>query len=163
MPSERLAALDLSTKSTGWATWDEQTRDLNWSHVGFNMVPNHPGPLYLKFRSWLHLRFAKFRPTLIAIEQPHLRGVNSYYFTGMYAFVLEFCAIHGCNYCSYHSGRIKRHATGKGNATKEEMVQAALVRGWLTRCDDEADALWTLDLARHDLSRGYIPRLDQGS
>ena len=45
-------------------------------------------------------------------------------------------------------GSIK-HATGKGNATKEAMERSARERGWTPIDDNEADALWILDWAMH--------------
>ena len=43
-------------------------------------------------------------------------------------------------------GTIKKHATGKGKADKQMMVDAAEARGWKVKgSDDKADALWMLD------------------
>jgi Holliday junction resolvasome RuvABC endonuclease subunit len=44
-------------------------------------------------------------------------------------------------------GAIKKFMTGKGNATKEEMMEAARLRGFNPQTDDEADALGILFLA----------------
>jgi Holliday junction resolvasome RuvABC endonuclease subunit len=44
-------------------------------------------------------------------------------------------------------GTIKKFMTGKGNATKEEMIAAAKLRGFDPKTDDEADALGILFLA----------------
>lgn len=44
---------------------------------------------------------------------------------------------------------IKKHATGKGNANKQAMINAAKQKFKMDiRDDNEADALWILDLAR---------------
>lgn len=51
----------------------------------------------------------------------------------------------------YSPKEIKKHATGKGNANKEAMVAAARVRWPNVTDDNEADALWLLDLARKEL------------
>ena len=49
-------------------------------------------------------------------------------------------------YISIPVGTIKKHATGKGNASKEQMITAAKkqwqVEGWELKDDNEADALW---------------------
>jgi Holliday junction resolvasome RuvABC endonuclease subunit len=46
-------------------------------------------------------------------------------------------------------GTIKRHATGKGNASKEAMIAAACARGYSPADDNEADAIailhWALE------------------
>ncbi len=50
-------------------------------------------------------------------------------------------------------GTIKKHATGKGNASKQEMVACARARGHQPADDNEADALALLYLAA-DTERG---------
>lgn len=62
----------------------------------------------------------------------------------------------GVEHRGYSPSEIKKHATGKGNASKEAMVAAAVKR-WpdLEVLDDNhADALWLLDLAMSEYSAG---------
>lgn len=40
---------------------------------------------------------------------------------------------------------LKLHATGKGNANKQMMIDAARARGWQPIDDNAADAAWVLD------------------
>lgn len=63
--------------------------------------------------------------------------------------VKSFCELRGINYRGYSPSEIKKHATGKGNANKAAMVQAAKHRWPSVRItdDNQADALWLLDLA----------------
>lgn len=49
---------------------------------------------------------------------------------------------------------IKIHATGRGNASKDEMMQAARAKGWQFKDDNEADALFILDLAAQEIKKG---------
>ena len=56
----------------------------------------------------------------------------------------------GIEYRGYSPTEIKKHATGKGNAKKGLMIEAARAKGWDVRDDNEADALWLLDLAKRD-------------
>jgi Holliday junction resolvasome RuvABC endonuclease subunit len=61
----------------------------------------------------------------------------------------------GIDYRAYSASEIKKHATGKGNAKKDQMVEAAKKR-WpdLDIIDDNhADACWLLDLACADLNQ----------
>jgi Holliday junction resolvasome RuvABC endonuclease subunit len=61
----------------------------------------------------------------------------------------------GIDYRAYSAAEIKKHATGKGNAKKDQMVKAAEEK-WpeLEIIDDNhADARWLLDLACTDLSQ----------
>jgi Holliday junction resolvasome RuvABC endonuclease subunit len=42
---------------------------------------------------------------------------------------------------------IRRHATGKGNASKDDVIKAVRARGHAPKDDNEADALAILDWA----------------
>ena len=53
----------------------------------------------------------------------------------------------GIEYRGYSPAEIKKHATGKGNAGKALVIAAAKAKGWAVGDDNEADALWLLDLA----------------
>lgn len=67
-----------------------------------------------------------------------------------------YCEWQEIEYRGYSPSEIKKHATGKGNASKEMMMAAARER-WHIGDDNEADALWLLDLAMTDLSRAAAP------
>ena len=56
----------------------------------------------------------------------------------------SFCLRHGLEYMSIPVGTIKKFATGKGNAKKEAMLQAAVLRwpGVKFTDDNEVDARW---------------------
>lgn len=58
-----------------------------------------------------------------------------------------WCHDNDVQHRGYSPGEIKKHATGKGGANKDAMIEAASKRGWLAKDDNEADALWLLDLA----------------
>lgn len=66
--------------------------------------------------------------------------------------IKTWCETFGKEYRGYSPSEIKKHATGKGNASKEQMMQAATNRGWSPIDDNHADALWLLDLATKELS-----------
>lgn len=53
----------------------------------------------------------------------------------------------GVNYRCFSPAEIKKHATGKGNADKVRMREAARAKWPHCEDEDEADALWLLDLA----------------
>lgn len=54
-------------------------------------------------------------------------------------------------YRAYSSTEIKKFATGKGNAGKPKMIEAAQKKlGYLGKDDNEADALWILELAKSE-------------
>ncbi len=63
--------------------------------------------------------------------------------------LIAWCEEHGIEYRGVSPSEVKKHATGKGNAGKPAMIAAAKER-WPDRVigdDNEADALWILDLA----------------
>ena len=60
----------------------------------------------------------------------------------------------GVEYKGYSPSEIKKHATGKGNANKEKMIEAARAR-WPDVVDDNhADALWLLNMAMKEYKVG---------
>jgi len=60
-----------------------------------------------------------------------------------------WCEENHTPYKGVSPSEVKKHATGKGNSNKEAMMAAALKK-WKKKLadDNEADALWILDLAR---------------
>lgn len=63
-----------------------------------------------------------------------------------------WCEDNGIQYRGYSPTEIKKHATGKGNAGKPVVMAAAASKwpGRAFRDDNEADAVWLLDLAQRD-------------
>src|SRR5690606_30850313 len=71
------------------------------------------------------------------------------------AIIVAFCEDQGIDYRGYSPSEIKKHATGKGNASKEDMLSAARAK-WpqvAIADDNQADALWLLDLANQEYGR----------
>lgn len=61
------------------------------------------------------------------------------------------CEDHQIPYRGYSSQEIKKYATGKGNAGKPAMIAAAQKKlGYQGENDNEADALWALELAKSE-------------
>jgi Holliday junction resolvasome RuvABC endonuclease subunit len=65
-----------------------------------------------------------------------------------------WCEHHQIPYQGVPVGTIKKHATGKGNASKEDMIAAARRQGFDPADDNEADALallaWAIAQHRED-------------
>ena len=59
----------------------------------------------------------------------------------------------GINLSPYSASQIKKHATGKGNSGKPAMIAAAKAKWPEVKIidDNHADALWLLDLSKHEL------------
>lgn len=66
---------------------------------------------------------------------------------GFMAHLTAWCEHHQIPYQGVPVGTIKKHATGKGNASKAEMIAAAQARGFTPADDNHADALALLDWA----------------
>ena len=146
----RILALDLGTH-TGWAS--RTTGGVVESGVQ-DFTPRRgesAGIRYLHFRRWLEEIVGLVRPHVIAYEMPHLRGGHAAtVLAGLQTRVEEIAAHLGLELLPVHTGTLKKHATGRGNANKSDMLAAACAR-WGRRAygEDEADALcvlaWAID------------------
>lgn len=90
---------------------------------------------------------------LLVYEQPTGRfftairsGAN---FEGV---ILEFCESNEIDYKSYTATEIKKFATGKGNAGKPMMMEAAKKYGVEILDDNHADAMHLFHLAKSELT-----------
>ena len=152
-----ILALDQAS-NCGWAL---QTKDTN-THSGvkgfFLDRGESPGMRFLRFRAWLNqmYKLANGGIDVIIYEAPHHRGGHSTQVAyGFITEILSFAADHGVETMKpVHTGTLKKFATGKGNASKEEMIIAARKRGWEIEDgnDDEADAVLMLEYAKRKLS-----------
>jgi Holliday junction resolvasome RuvABC endonuclease subunit len=66
---------------------------------------------------------------------------------GFMAHLTAWCEHHQIPYQGVPVGTIKKHATGKGNASKDEMIAAMKALGHSPTDDNEADALALLHYA----------------
>jgi Holliday junction resolvasome RuvABC endonuclease subunit len=63
-------------------------------------------------------------------------------------------------YRGYSPSEIKAHATGKGNASKAAVIAAAIAKFGAVKDDNQADALWLLDLATSEYAARAERALD---
>ena len=138
-----ILALDLATK-TGWAT-NLPCRE--GGVVNFDSKRgDSPGVRFLRFSHWLKEIIGWAKPNLVVYEQAHHRGGAATelavgYSTHMQSVLTEL----DIEYASCHTGTLKKYATGKGNASKDEMVAACRKRYCVEpRDDNHADALHLL-------------------
>jgi Holliday junction resolvasome RuvABC endonuclease subunit len=146
----KILALDLSTKGTGWA----ETGGLSGVQGFASRRGESPGMRWLRFRAWLLDMVNLLDPDVIAYEQAHHRGgAATHCAHAMIGIVEQTAAEHDIELTNRSTSAIKKHATGKGKASKEEMLQAARENWWdkSIETDDEADALWLLDLVQEEL------------
>lgn len=97
---------------------------------------------------------------LIVYEMAHQRGAAATeYAIGYATHIQSWCTQKGIEYANVHSATLKKWATGKGNASKDEMVAAGRRRFKPTGpSDDEIDALWIHAYAHEVLCGTSRPR-----
>lgn len=69
----------------------------------------------------------------------------------MIGVLIALCEERGIQYTAYSATEIKKFATGKGNAKKQDMIDAAISLGFNPSDDNEADAIHLYNLAKKDL------------
>jgi Holliday junction resolvasome RuvABC endonuclease subunit len=145
----KIIALDSGTK-TGWAT--NALGEMNGIVSGtqdFSLRRGEsPGMRFLMFQNWLRKMIESIKPDMIVYERAHHQGgAATEVCVGLTTVIQTICAEKGIEHVAVHTGTLKKHATGKGNSGKPEMMGAAKEKGWKFQDDDEADALWLLDYA----------------
>lgn len=144
-------ALDLGTR-TGWAL---RHRDGTIASGTQDFTPQRfegGGMRYLRFKRWLtEIKHCADGIDALCFEEVrrHAGVTAAHTYGGFLATLTAWCEHHGIPYQGVPVGTIKKHATGKGNAGKGEMIAAMQVRGFSPCDDNEADALalltWAID------------------
>ncbi len=138
-----ILALDLGT-TTGWAL---MTRDGSITSGTESFKPHRfegGGMRFLRFKRWLtEIKQTSDSINAVYFEEVrrHLGVDAAHAYGGFIAHLTAWCEHHQIPYQGVPVGTIKKHATGKGNASKDEMIAAAKARGHLPADDNEADAL----------------------
>lgn len=140
-------ALDLGTH-TGWAI---RHSDGSVTSGVQNFSPRRfdgGGMRYLRFRRWLEEVLDASGANEVHYEEVrrHAATDAAHVYGGLLAVLTAMCEERNIPYAGESVGTIKKHATGKGNSDKTAMIAAANKRGWPTNDDNEADALWLLDM-----------------
>jgi crossover junction endodeoxyribonuclease RuvC len=150
LPHHAVLALDLGT-TTGWALSQPTINDI--SHGSISFKPNRfegGGMRFLRFSQWLsevHQAVASQSPQnafgAVYFEEVrrHLGVDAAHAYGGFLATLTGWCEREGIAYLGVPVGTIKRHATGKGNASKEQVIGAMRAKGHQVSDDNEADAL----------------------
>lgn len=111
----------------------------------------HEGIAYIRFQKWLREAIAEHKPTLVVFEEPMGNFKNAAarnIIVGFRGIMMSTIAYYGLTVRGYPQGKVKIHATGKGNAKKPAMVAAAkkLFPDQVVEDDNTADALHVLRL-----------------
>jgi Holliday junction resolvasome RuvABC endonuclease subunit len=151
-----ILALDLGT-TTGWAL---RGRDGSITSGSESFKPQRfegGGMRFLRFRRWLTetKQCADGFDAVYFEEVRRHAGVDAAHaYGGFLATLTAWCEHHQIPYQGVPVGTIKKHATGKGNASKAEIVDAMRALGHQPANDNEADALALLCSAseQHDVA-----------
>ncbi|MEX0313425.1 MAG: crossover junction endodeoxyribonuclease RuvC [Allomuricauda sp.] len=144
-----ILALDVATK-TGWATvtssgvWDLKPR--HGESVGMRVI---------RFKAKLKELIRTEEIELISYERPSGRNSRAIQTQSeLIGVLITLCHENNIEYASYIPSEIKRHATGKGNCNKEQMIEAAKKRWPKVEIidDNQSDALWLLDMTKQRLT-----------
>jgi hypothetical protein len=146
-----ILALDLGT-TTGWAV---QSADGTITSGTQQFKPQRfegGGMRFLRFKRWL-LDIKTLQNGLHEVYfeevRRHASTDASHVYGGFLGLLSVFCEHHQIAYQGVPVGTIKRHATGKGNAGKDEVIGAMKQLGHTPVDDNEADALallhWAVD------------------
>ncbi|MDA9163545.1 hypothetical protein N9N97_01545 [Rickettsiaceae bacterium] len=146
---EIILALDLGTK-TGWAMIDKHTSITSGTECFKVNKFQSTGMVFLKFKRWLtelknrykHIDYVYFE----AVRR-HLGTDAAHMYGGFMAHLTAWCEHHDIPYQGVAVGTIKKHIAGKGNASKQEVINAVKLKGFKPIDDNEADALALLDFA----------------
>ncbi len=105
---------------------------------------------YLRFRAWLQ----ELDETVTQIDSVffeevigHRGAIAAQVFGGFLAHLSAWAEMNKTPYEGVPVATIKRHITGKGNASKEEVIAAMQAKGFTQLDDNDADALALLDWA----------------
>lgn len=143
-----ILAVDLGT-TLGWALRFSGQAMSGTEHFKVGRFEGG-GMRYLRFVRWLNdlWRFAG-GPSIIYFEEVRRhRGVDAaHVYGGFLAQLTAWCEHHAVPYQGVPVGTIKKFATGKGNADKAAMIEAAKRWGYQPEDDNEADALSLLHWA----------------
>ena len=138
-----ILALDLGT-TTGWALMGSDDQITSGSQSFKPQRFEGGGMRFLKFKRWLtDVKQCTSGIDLVVFEEVRRHaGVDAAHaYGGFMGQLTAWCEHHQIPYEGVPVGTIKKHATGKGNAGKEEMIASAKARGHNPADDNEADAI----------------------
>lgn len=146
-----ILALDLAT-TTGWA---HSGPPITSGTIFFKGSRHEGGGMrFLRFRQWL----CQMLDILGGVQAVYYEEVRRHLSTdaahihgGLLAVLQAECELRRIPYAGIPVGTIKKHTTGKGNATKADIIAAIIERGHRPADDNEADALALLYTAKETL------------
>lgn len=140
MTNKPILALDLGT-TTGWAMRTASGDILSGVQSFKPGRYDGGGMRYLRFTRWLDEINDGIGLIWFEEVRRHAGTDAAHVYGGLMATLTAWAELRGIPYAAVPVGTIKKHATGKGNANKEAMIEAAKARGFNPADDNEADAI----------------------
>jgi Holliday junction resolvasome RuvABC endonuclease subunit len=147
-----LLALDLGTR-TGWALRSSDGHITSGSESFRPQRFEGGGMRFLRFKRWLtEIKSQADGIGALYFEEVrrHASTDAAHTYGGFLATLTAWCEHHQIPYQGVPVGTIKKHATGRGNAGKDQVIIAVRSRGHAPVDDNEADALALLHWAIQD-------------
>jgi len=144
-----ILCLDLGT-STGWALSNQHGRHLSGTAHFRPRRFEGGGMRYLRFERWLNETLnitGKIDELYFEEVRRHLGVDAAHAYGGFLASLTSWCEENSIPYEGIPVGTIKKFITGKGNASKAQVIAAVKALGHNPEDDNEADALALLHLA----------------
>ncbi|EJF87346.1 crossover junction endodeoxyribonuclease RuvC [Bartonella rattimassiliensis] len=148
--AQTILCLDLGT-NTGWALRDANGHITSDTEYFQSRRFEGGGMRYLHFKKWLsELKRSVDEIDAVYFEEVrrHVGTDASHVYGGFLATLTAWCEHHQIPYEGIPVGTIKKAMTGKGNASKAEMIKAVCAKGHAPQDDNEADALAILYLMK---------------
>ena len=141
-----ILALDIAT-TTGWKT---ETSSGVWKLK--QKKDDSPGMKLVRLKSYLKELITHEKIDIVVYERPAGMFKSAIITESeLIGVVLLLCEELLLQYTAYSATEIKKFATGKGNAKKQDMIDAAVALGYNPEDDNEADAIHLYNLAKIDL------------
>ena len=138
-----ILALDLGT-TAGWALRSSDGSITSGSECFKPQRFEGGGMRFLRFKRWLtELKAHAAGVDALYFEEVrrHVSTDAAHAYGGFLGTLTAWCEHHQIPYQGVPVGTIKKHATGKGNAGKDEIIASVRGRGHRPTDDNEADAL----------------------
>jgi crossover junction endodeoxyribonuclease RuvC len=151
-----ILTLDLG-KQTGWAILHDgiiQSGSESFHSSRFN----GGGMIFLNFRSWLNSMKEKFENiSAVYFEEVrrHLGTDAAHCYGGFLAHLTAWCEENNIPYQGVPVKTIKHFITGKGNASKAEVIEAVKNKGFVPQDDNEADSIALMFLTLKHFTSSY--------
>lgn len=145
----KILALDQASRC-GWCTGKDEYGTWDFS----SRKDESSGMKWLRFKAKLKEVVDLLGINLIAYERVAGHHKNALIHSAkMVAIIESFCEEQKIEYRAFSASEVKKFATGKGNAGKPLMIQAAKVKyGYTGNDDNEADAIHIYHLTKDSLN-----------